>query len=220
MTPELAQVVPGRGAATKPATALFQIEQSNLDAGRVTFTLNPDEDVLGIAAAVLPARLVNAREGDPDRHEHALLYRWAEALTQVLLIPVLQADKPFQLCRHQQRLPLPGLLSRAAVDQFRHLHAEPTKCLQRLQFAQHRGPAERMQRRAIQVANLPFAVQQRLLRIAQPYPLHTAFAGAALVGFLDPFALGVPPALKGAGTRFAGRQYERSTHAQPRLRST
>jgi len=70
------------------------------------------------------------------------------------------------------------------------------------------------------VANLPFAVQQRLLRIAQPYPLHTAFAGAALVGFLDPFALGVPPALEGAGTRFAGRQYEWSAHVQPRLRST
>ena len=71
---------------------------------------------------MLPAGLMNARQGDPDRRQHALLYRRTEALAQVLLIPVLQADEAFQLRRHQQRLPLPGLLSRAAVDQFRHPH--------------------------------------------------------------------------------------------------
>ena len=84
MTPELAQVMPGRGMAAQPTPALFQIEQGHLHPRRIAFTMDLQEDVLGITAPMLPVRLMDAREGHPDRREHARLDRRTEALFQIL----------------------------------------------------------------------------------------------------------------------------------------
>ncbi|MCY1542177.1 hypothetical protein D9M68_779110 [compost metagenome] len=139
---------------------------------------------------------------------------------QLAAIPVVQADKALELLGHQQRLPLPGLLAGAAVDDFRHPYAETRQGIQRLPLAQNGGTAEGVLQRAIQMANLALAVKRRQRRATPLQALHTAFAIAALVGCLNPFALGVPPALESAGQGFTGGQDERPVHVQLLLRST
>ena len=175
MSPELTQVVARRGAAPPAPPALFQIKQGNLYTGRLAFTRHTQKNVLGITATVLPARPVDAAQGNPHGGQHMLMKRHAVARGPTVPVPVFQADETFQFQGDQQGLPLPGLLPCTAVNHLRHAHACCAESLQRTLFTQHGGLTEGMGERAIQVADLPFAIQQWQPRITQLHALHAAF---------------------------------------------
>ena len=131
MPPQLAKVV-SRGIPNAPTTATFlKIKQGNLNSRTFVFReLDPDKQVLRIAAAMLPACTVNARERRTQLSENSAMYRNAQLVRGSAFIPSIQTDKTSLQCfGDKQCSPLPTLLSRPAIDDARHLYANTLKGL-------------------------------------------------------------------------------------------
>src|SRR5690606_10819799 len=95
----------------------------------------------------------------------------------------------------QQRPPtLLRIALHAAVEHLRHLDPELAQAHQRIALTQHRGPAERIQQAAVDMADLPLGIEQAPTFFAQA--LDPAPTTATLVGLLDPLTLPLPPVRK------------------------
>ena len=101
MTVKLLQVMAYGGVFTPTTTRFFQIQQRNFYA----LTAHANEHVLGIKAAMLPASHVRQAKGFCQFSQHMLMSRVTVLNRRILGVPLIQADKVFQLFSDQQPLP-------------------------------------------------------------------------------------------------------------------
>src|SRR3990167_11021651 len=164
MAGQLAQVMP-RGSFATPATAaFFQVEQGNFDLHVVLPPgLGFDKDMFGIATAMLPARLVQPRQG----RRQLLQHRMPELGARRAGVALFQADKARQRLGHQQRLPMALLPAGGAIDELRGFDPDAGQGAVGLLLTQYGRAAEGVQQRAIEVSTLALAVQRRMAGLAR-----------------------------------------------------
>src|SRR5690554_20376 len=174
------------------ATYFFQVQHGYFSLSAVNIGF--DKNMLAVAAAVLPASLMNR-----DKHLRNVLQQPGRACcfrVGMLLIPFIQADKAFKLFGDHQRTPMVRQFLCITINQFWSPHSKLIKSPDCLLFAKHRGPAQRMAQRAITVVDLPLDVQAGLPWLCSGNKLHATAAFTSLVGFFHPLALHVPPVSK------------------------
>ncbi|MCY1177148.1 hypothetical protein D9M73_174450 [compost metagenome] len=114
-----------RLAGAQALPALLQIDQGNLDFGRLALTGDANKYVLDIDAAVLPTPLVHARQIIGQVLEHAIVHSLAMALASTTFVPLLDFLEAVQGLGHQQCAPfMHGIALCFTENDFRNSNIE------------------------------------------------------------------------------------------------
>ncbi len=98
MAPQLLHVMGGRPISGQPLTAFLEIQQGNVDVGRVAGTGDAYKNVLGVQATVLPAALVHAHQCPGQLLEHTLVDQFAVLFAATGGVPVFDFIEAVQGC--------------------------------------------------------------------------------------------------------------------------
>src|SRR3990167_8701785 len=130
----------------------------------------------------------------------------------MMLIPFIERLKTFQGFGHQQGTPAFAVALGGAVNDLGYRDTGLECSEQSVAFTQYRRPPPRVKQAAVGVPGLLFGVK-RLTQLGEA--LNTAITTATLVRLFDPFALGLPPAVKAGVASEAGGVTECYGHGLP-----